>query len=98
MSSLFALDTLAGRLKIYVTRREWKPEAFRLLEQTLQRGELPRGDAGRITGLKERRARDLLAALTADGILGSDTPKGAVSLRFRLDAVEVLFPGLFPET
>jgi Fic family protein len=97
MSSLFALDTLVDRLKIYVIRREWKAEALLLLEQTLHRGELPRGEAGRITGLKERRARALLAALTADGILGSDTPKGAVSLRFRLDAAEVLFPGLFPE-
>jgi len=33
-----------------------------------------------------------------DGILGSDTPKGSVSLRFPLDAVEILFPNLFPET
>lgn len=76
MSSLFALDTLVDRLKIYVIRREWKAEALLLLEQTLHRGELPRGEAGRITGLQERRARDLLAAPTADGILGSDTPKG----------------------
>jgi len=63
----------------------------------LQRGELPRGDAGRVTGLKERSARDLLAALVSDGILGSDTPKGAVSLRFPLHAVEILFPSLFPQ-
>jgi hypothetical protein len=67
------------------------------LEQALQRGELPRGDAGRVTGLKERSARDLLAALVDDGIVGSDTPKGPVSLRFPLHAVEILFPSLFPE-
>jgi Fic family protein len=45
MSGLFALDTLTGRLKLYVERRGLKPEAFALLEQTLQRGELPRGEA-----------------------------------------------------
>jgi len=98
MSGLFALDTLLDRLKVYVARRELKPEALAILEQTLQRGELPRGDATRVTGLKERSARDLLGTLVADGILGSDTPKGAVSLRFSLDAAEILFPSLFPET
>jgi hypothetical protein len=69
-----------------------------LLEQVVLRGELARGDAARVTGLQERAARDLLAALVKDGSLGSDTPKDPVSLRFPLDAVEGLFPGLFPET
>ena len=98
MDSLFELETLIGRLRLYVDRRGLKPEALPLLAQSLQRGELPRGDATRVTGLKERSARDLLAALVEDGILGSDTPKGAVSLRFPLHAVEILFPSLFPET
>lgn len=98
MSGLFALDTLVGRLKVYAARRELKPGAFAILEQVLQRGELARGEARRITGLKERSARDLLASLVADGILSSDTPKGPVSLRFPLDAAEILFPTLFPET
>ena len=98
MSGLFALDTLVERLKLYVARRALKPEAFDLLAQTLQRGELARGEAARVTGLKERSARDLLGALVDDGILGSDSPKGPVSLRFPLDAIEILFPSLFPET
>lgn len=98
MGELFALNTLVDRLRLYVRRREMKPEAFTLLEQVLQRGELPRGEAARVTGLRERSARDLLGALINDGILGSDTPKGPVSLRFPLDAIEVLFPSLFPET
>ena len=98
MTGLFALDTLVERLRLYVARRELKPEAFALLEQTLQRGELPRGEADRVTGLRERTARDLLGSLVSDGILGSDTPKGPVSLRFPLDAIEILFPSLLPET
>lgn len=97
MSGLFALNTLTARLKLYVERQGLKPQAFDLLEQTLQRGELPRGDAARVTGLRERAARDLLAALVADGILASDTPKGLVSLRFPLSAAELLFPALFPQ-
>jgi len=98
MNGLFELETLLNRLKDYVKRRNLKPESLPLLEQALIRGELPRGDASRVTGLKERSARDLLAGLVHDGILGSDTPKGAVSLRFPLHAVEFLFPSLFPET
>jgi Fic family protein len=97
MEGLFELETLISRLKLYGDRRGLRAEALPLLEQTLQRGELPRGDAGRVTGLKERSARNLIAALVDDGILGSDTPKGAVSLRFPLHAVEILFPSLFPE-
>lgn len=40
MGELFALDTLVYRLKLYVERRELKPEAFAVLEQMLQRGDL----------------------------------------------------------
>jgi Fic family protein len=98
MQGLFELDTLIGRLHGYVARRGLKPEAVAVLEQVLQRGELPRGEAARVTGMKERTARDLLGTLVSDGILGSETPKGLVSLRFPLDAIDVLFPSLFPET
>ncbi len=94
---MFALDALADRLHRYAERRAWRPEAWLLLERALQQGEVPRGDAARVTGLKERSARELLASLVADGILGSDTPKGPVSLRFPLQAIETLFPSLFPE-
>jgi Fic family protein len=98
MSGLFALEKLIDRLKLYVAAHELKPQAFALLEQTLQRGTLPRGDAAQVTGLKERTARDLLGTLIADGILGSETPKGPVALRFPMDAIEILFPSLFPAT
>jgi len=97
MTGLFALDTLVDRLRLYAARRAWRPEAWLLLERVLQQGKLPRGDAVRITGLRERSGRDLLATLVADGILGSDTPKAPVSLRFPLHAIELLFPSLFSE-
>lgn len=97
MGGLFDLERLGERLKLYTEQEGFKPEAYRLLNETLLRGEFPRGEAERATGLKERAARDLLASLVEDGILGSDTPKGPVSLRFPMKAVEVLFPRLFPE-
>jgi Fic family protein len=98
MSSLFEIDTLARRLRTYVERSETlKPEAARLLEEALIRGEFERGEISRITGLPERTARRVLNDLTTLGLLASDTSKSPVSLRFPIEALEILFPRLFPE-
>ncbi|MGH8180087.1 MAG: Fic family protein [Steroidobacteraceae bacterium] len=99
MKSLFELDTLAQRLRRHVERSDrLRPEAARLLEEALIRGEFPRGDIARITGLPERTARRVLNDLTSVGLLSSDTPKGAVTLRFPVETLDALFPRLFPET
>jgi len=99
MSSLFELNTLSKRLRNYVELNDMlKPEAARLLEEALIRGEFERGEISRITGLPERSARRVLSDVVGTGLLASDTPKGAVSLRFPVDALDVLFPRLFPET
>jgi Fic family protein len=99
MDRLFELDNLGSRLNTYVERSNTlKPEAKRLLEEALIRGQFERGDVARIMGLPDRTARRVLADVLADGLLGSDTPKGAVSLRFPVEALDVLFPRLFPET
>ena len=99
MSNLFELDALAKRLRTYVERSEvLKPEAARLLEEALMRGQFERGEAARITGLPERTARRVFNEVIASGLLASETPKGAVSLRFPADTQEILFPRLFPET
>ena len=99
MASILELDTLARRLRSYVDRAEQlKPEAVRLLEEALMRGQFDRGDAPRITGLPERSARRVTNDVVATGLLTSDTPKGPLSLRFPEPALEILFPRLFPET
>jgi Fic family protein len=98
MSGLLELDTLAKRLGSYVTRRELKPEAARLLQEALIRGQFERGEISRIAGLPDRSARRVLNEVTQAGLLASETPKGPVSLRFPVEALEILFPRLFPET
>ncbi|MEO5337839.1 MAG: Fic family protein [Magnetospirillum sp. WYHS-4] len=99
MDGLFELDTLSRRLRIFVERSETlKPEAARLLEEALIRGEFERGDVPRITGLPERTARRVFNDVMAFGLLASDTPKGKVSLRFPVEMLDILFPKLFPET
>lgn len=97
MSGLFEIDGLARRLRTLVERSEMlKPEAARLLEEALIRGEFERGEASRITGLPERTARRVLNDTVAAGLLASATPKGPVSLRFPQTTLEILFPKLYP--
>ena len=96
MNSLFELDTLAKRLRAWAEHDDrFKPEVGRLLEEAAIRGEFDRGDAARITGLSERTARRVLNDTYEAGLLGSDTPKGPLSLRFPPDDAEVMFPRLF---
>jgi Fic family protein len=97
MSGLFELDTLAKRLGVYAARRELKRAAARLLEEALIRGQFERGEAARIASIPARTARRVLNEVVAAGLLASATPKGAVSLRFPVDALEILFPRLFAE-
>jgi Fic family protein len=98
MSDMFELESLVKRLRVYVTRRQLRPEAARLLEEVLIRGQFERGEISRITGLPARSARRVLNEVTQAGLLASATPKGPVSLRFPVEALEILFPRLFPET
>jgi Fic family protein len=97
MSNLFDLQTLAKRLGTYVSRNELPPEASRMLQEALMRGEFDRGESSRITGLPERSARRVLNDAIKSGLLASVTSKGPVSLRFPADASDLLFPKLFPE-
>jgi len=98
MEGLFELGSLTTRIKLYCDQQGFRPEAFSILETALLRGEIPRGDAERISGLKRRTASDLLSTLIHHGILRSETPKGAVFLYFPIASAEILFPKLFPIT
>lgn len=99
MSSLFDLQNLTGRLKLYVERSgKLRSEAFHLLQEASIRGEFARGEAARITGLPESSARIVLADTIKTGLLASNTPKGPVSLRFPVASLDLLFPQLFPST
>jgi Fic family protein len=96
MTDLFELDTLARRLRAVVERDDrLRPEAGKLLEAAVIRGEIERGDASRITRLPERTARRILNDAIAEGLLASDTPKGPVSVRFPPALAEALFPRLY---
>jgi Fic family protein len=99
MANLFEIEKLGGRMRNYVEKSETlKPEALRLLQEALIRGDFERSDASRITSLPERTARRILADVVREGLLASDTPKGRLSLRFPIASQDILFPRLFAES
>jgi Fic family protein len=96
MSKELEFDSLERRLATYVERDLGLPStATAIARDVLLRGEVPRGEATRITGLRDRAAREVLRQLTSGGLLASATPKGPVSLRISAEAAETLFPRLF---
>ena len=53
-----------------------------MLEALLYRGPLPRGQVGDVLGASSRTARRIVAALTDQGVITSDTPKGDLRMTF----------------
>lgn len=108
MNNLLGLDNLLARIDGYIKMRvagvlpgkpdspQLKLEASFMLQETLLRGHVPRGDLARYSGMKERSARDLLGNLLEEGLLVSDTPKGPVKMGFPAHAASYLFPDLYP--
>ena len=61
------------------------------------RGQIPRGEAARLTGFAERAGREVVRSLLNEGLLKADSVKGPVRLGLPIHAVAYIFPGLFPE-
>lgn len=74
-----------------------RAEAIVPLHYLFLRGEMPRGEFAQATGLGERTARNLIAALLKQGIVTSSGPYAPLRFGFPLDALTFLLPGLYPE-
>lgn len=111
MRGLLRLETFAERLVSYGQLRAsglaappravgdtgaLHARAGLLLREVMLRGEVPRGEAARITGLGERTARTVLGDLVREGLLVADGPKLPVRLGFPVHAVGYWFPELYP--
>jgi Fic family protein len=108
MSGMLRLDALAGRINGYVDLRmrglvagaesqvKLDQQATAILHAVLLHGELSRGEAGRASGFAERKAGLIIKQLLDEGLLRSDTQKGAVRLGFPAYALPYIFPDLIP--
>jgi len=101
MSDLLSFDGLQNRINGYVEKQvllgELQPEARYLLQEAYLKGEVPRGEASRITGRPQRSAHEIFKQLLRKGLLVSDTERGPLRLAFPARAVGYYFPRLYPE-
>jgi Fic family protein len=101
MAGLLDLDGMQRRMAGYVDRQvslgELQEEAGYLLREIFLRGEIPRGEAARITGRPERTARRILKDLLDKRLLTAETEKGPVRLSFPAKVAGYYFPRLYPE-
>jgi Fic family protein len=108
MQQTLKLDAMLDRMMGYTRMRAekiipaptarqtgMKPEAGKILQEVLLRGEMPRGDAASASGLG-RSGRDVLAQLLDEELLISSMPKGPVRVNFPTHISTYLFPDLYP--
>lgn len=102
MGRMLEFDGMKRRIEALVTFRSAhdkavRPEAILPLYHLFAAGPLARREFTQMTGLGERTARSLLSKLLRDGLLQSDSAAGPVRWGLPLDAMQFLFPGLYPE-
>ena len=97
-TTMFDLDGLRARyLALLRDLRPGDERMIRLVDHVLRFGQMARGDAPNVLGLKERASRDTLSAAVEAGFLASGTPKAPVRIAFPLSYRERLLPNLFTE-
>src|SRR5271166_5919721 len=101
MESLMQPERLRTRILLWAEEEtrlnKLPPRAGSLIEALLYRGELPRGDVGRILGLTSRHARRIVSALIERGVFVSKGPRDPLLLAFPAALASRWMPGLFPE-
>ena len=101
MEGLMQPDQLRARILLWAQEEirldRLPPKSSAVLEALLYRGELPRGDAAEIIGTGDRQARRIVAALTDQGVLASESTRAPLRLAFPATLASRWMPGLFPE-
>ena len=105
MARMLDLDGLRERITALIAVRSSTPSTYPHyrkelvlpLQHVLMCGPVSRGDFKQMSGLADRTAQQSIAQLLRDGLLKSGGPKGAVYMGFPLDALNILFPNLYPE-
>lgn len=101
MSKMLEIDSIIDRIADYVTllsiRGEVHEAAKYLMIDIALRGEVPRSEVPRITGIPdERMARRVTQSLAKKGLISSSTSRAPLRLDLPLDAVAIMFPSLYP--
>jgi hypothetical protein len=73
------------------------PQAGKILEAVLYRGELPRAEVPDLTGTGPRQAGRIVSALAESGALTFRTTRAPLRLGFPAKLASRWMPGLFPD-
>jgi Fic family protein len=95
MADLLDFGGMGNRLKHFAEAQNFQTGGAELLRVVLNRGQVERGNVATILNVAPRTARVVIKELTDVGILGSDTPRSALELRFPTQTHKMLFPNLF---
>ena len=100
MQELLDLDRMQARILGYAERKESAKELPRgsglILREIFLRGEIPRGDVPRISGVSPRTGQKVTGELLSQRLIVSDSAKGRLRLGFPSDAAADYFPNLYP--
>lgn len=106
MKEMLQLENLVDRIAGYVNLRSenmipgekpLRPEAKHILAEAAIKGEVPRGEVKRLSGLGERTARDLTRQLENEELVTSDSHRSPLRFHIPSNVVGYYFPSLYPE-
>ena len=101
MENLVQADRLRNRIRLWaeeeVRSDRLPPQAGKILDALLFRGELPRGEVPDLVGTGERQARRIVAPLLDVGALSAQSPRAPLQIAFPAALAGRWMPGLFPD-
>jgi Fic family protein len=101
MRGLVRPDLLRTRILIWakeeIHAQRLPPRSVVVLDTLLSVGELPRGDIQSMLDVSPATARRIIASLTEQGIVVSETTRAPLKLAFPASLASRWFPGLFPD-
>lgn len=103
MSNCLKLSTLSQRIEKYITLSKegmfdkiLPKHSDVVLKELLIRGEIDRGDVGKIIAKQKSVASALIKDLIRLDMVYSDTKRGAIKLKFNPHFASYIFPDIFP--
>lgn len=101
MEELVQPGRLRNRILIWAAEEiragELPPQADKILDVILYRGELPRADVSGIVGTGPRQARRVVSVLLERNVLTSESTRAPLRLAFPAKLASRWMPGLFPD-
>jgi hypothetical protein len=103
MDALLNLDAAARNIAFYCSlrtrghmaeRRALPKEAARILTHVFVHGQIAKGEVHELINASDRKARDIVKALLAEGLLESTNQKAPLTIGLPAHAVQYYFPEL----